>query len=73
MPTTPLTPSEREAQLELVMGFMQTTISNIELIILVIRQLIAGTFTVVTTSSFTCQDFFTRTMEFITLLVRVNS
>jgi hypothetical protein len=73
-PTTPvpapLLPYEEEAKIEEAISNLQFAITSIEIIISKILLVIEGTFTIDASSEYSCNDFFSIVMEFLTLLVR---
>ena len=69
-PTSPLLPSEEEQQILVLIQFLQIMLSQIELIIVMLQQIITGTFTIVISSSYSCDNLFDLIMTFVSLLMK---
>ena len=71
LPTSPLLPSEEEQEILGLIQFLQVTLGQIELIIIMLQQIITGTFPIINiSSSSSCDNLFDLIMRFVSLLMK---
>ena len=70
VPPSPLLPSEEEQEILVLIQFLQILLSRIELIIIMLQQVITGTFVIDVTSTYSCDNLFDLIMRFVSLLMK---